>query len=77
MVNEKLPLLKHEVIFASTSSVMASDILHWREKGSLVPVPLRNVPVFDFKLDPVSFPRKFVFQEMGYNAPENWKETGS
>ena len=25
----------------------------------------------------VSFPRKFVFQEMGYNAPENWKETGS
>jgi hypothetical protein len=25
----------------------------------------------------MSFPRKFVFQEMGYNAPENWKETGS
>ena len=26
---------------------------------------------------PVSFPRKFVFQEMGYNAPANWKEKRS
>ncbi len=25
----------------------------------------------------LSFPRQFVFQEMGYNAPVNWKEKGS
>ena len=25
----------------------------------------------------LSFPRKFVFQEMGYNAPANWKEKRS
>ena len=25
----------------------------------------------------MSFPRKFVFQEMGYNAPANWKENRS
>jgi hypothetical protein len=24
-----------------------------------------------------SFPRNFVFQEMGYNAPVNWKEKRS
>jgi hypothetical protein len=25
----------------------------------------------------VSFPLNFVFQEMGYNAPANWKENRS
>lgn len=25
----------------------------------------------------LSFPRNFVFQELGYNAPENWKEARS
>jgi len=25
----------------------------------------------------LSFPRNFVFQEMGYNAPVNWKEKRS
>ncbi len=29
---------------------------------------------FDMAL---SFPRNFVFQELGYNAPENWKEARS
>jgi hypothetical protein len=28
-------------------------------------------------LEYVSFPRNFVFQEMGYNAPANWKEKRS
>ena len=29
------------------------------------------------KLAELSFPRNFVFQEMGYNAPVNWKEKRS
>ena len=37
---------------------MVRGCLKWRQSG----------------LKPLSFPRKFVFQEMGYNAPVNWKE---
>ena len=31
--------------------------------------------LFDLLQKGLSFPRNFVFQEMGYNAPVNWKET--
>jgi hypothetical protein len=30
--------------------------------------------VAEHNLGDMSFPRNFVFQEMGYNAPDIWKE---